>query len=60
MFLENDSHFGRHREFMKKVQKDYWGLFICYSSHVLGAMLKNSDCCELVQAFNLGLYVLRK
>ena len=46
MFLENDSHFGRHFEFMKTLQGDYRGCFSYYSTYISEATLKNSDCYD--------------
>jgi len=33
MFLENDSYLGQHLGFMKKHQRDCWGLSVQHSTH---------------------------
>jgi len=42
MFLENDSHFGRHLGRLKKVLRDFRENLVCYCTHISGAILKNS------------------
>src|SRR6218665_263648 len=52
MFLKNDCHFGRHLGFMKKLQRHCQGLSVCYSTHIYGAILKNSASYEKCSPFD--------
>jgi len=60
MFLENDSHFGRHLGFLENLQEDCRGLLVCYYSYIPGPVLKNSACLENVHLLTNALGQLRK
>ena len=51
MFFENDGHFGRHLEFIGKLQRDSPGLLVCYSADFSGPVLKFSACYEKCPGF---------
>jgi len=55
MKMENGSHFGRHLEFRRELQGDFWGLLVCCSTHIPGPILKNSACYEIFPGFDLYL-----
>ena len=55
MKMENGSHFGRHLEFRRELQGDFWGLLVCCSTHIPGPILKNSACYQLFPGFSLYL-----
>src|SRR6218665_1406554 len=46
MFFENDGHFGRHLQFLKKLQRDSPGLLLCCPTDFSGPILKISACYE--------------
>ena len=45
--MENGGHFGRHIEFQRELQRDFWGLLVCCSTHIPGPILENSACYEI-------------
>src|SRR6218665_3974083 len=57
MFFENDSHFGRHLEFLGKLQRDSPGLLVCCSTDFSGPILKISACYEKCPPFMLLDYI---
>jgi len=40
IFFENDGHFGRHLEFLGRLQGDCPELLLCYSTDIPGSILK--------------------
>jgi len=50
--MENGGHFGRHLGFWRKLQEDYWGLLVCYFTHIPAHVLKNSACYEIFPGYN--------
>jgi len=50
--MENGGHFGRHLGFWRKLQEDYWGLLVCYFTHIPAHVLKNSACYEIFRGYN--------
>src|SRR6218665_2266748 len=50
-FFENGGHFGRHLEFLGKLQRDSLGLLLCCSADFSGPILKISACYEKCPGF---------
>ena len=50
--MTDNGYFRRHLEFWRELQGDFWGLLVCYSTHIPKHILKNAACYEPFPGFS--------